>query len=86
VNTETTPVITEAASNGVTSKQANPNVPRSAEEITAVALTGTDKETLFQRRPVRCRASSWPLRLISLAIACRAASLLEARNAFSMAW
>jgi len=38
VNVEATPVIIEAAINGVTSKQANPNVPRSAEEITADAL------------------------------------------------
>lgn len=38
MNVETTPVIIEAAINGVTSKRANPNVPRSAEEITADAL------------------------------------------------
>jgi 3-keto-5-aminohexanoate cleavage enzyme len=33
-----TPVIIEAAINGVTTKQTNPHVPRSAEEITADAL------------------------------------------------
>jgi 3-keto-5-aminohexanoate cleavage enzyme len=35
---ETMPVIIEAAINGITSKQVNPNVPRTAEEITADAL------------------------------------------------
>lgn len=35
---ETTPVIIEAALNGQTTKQQNPNVPRSSEEITADAL------------------------------------------------
>jgi 3-keto-5-aminohexanoate cleavage enzyme len=35
---DTAPVIIEAAINGVTSKQTNPNVPRSAEEIAADAL------------------------------------------------
>ncbi len=34
----TTPVIIEAAINGATSKDANPNVPKSADEIAADAL------------------------------------------------
>ena len=66
-----TPVIIEAAINGMTSKEKNPNAPRAPEEITAEALLclelgatiiqNTLEATKLIGSPLRTEASSRPV-------------------------